>query len=145
MLFRSRCLDAGDDGRLRSGGAESSEDFIVILTSFRVLSAICTVLLKFENTKRDICTWAMLKWLGMLGHSSCFPIGPDLPYSKKKIDFRFSLEFSPRPPQFLFIVIFTIGLSIGTAALAQSIRVQNSILDYIYSTIYIYIIQYENF
>ena len=41
--FLSRRLGVGDDGRLRSGGAESFEDVVVISISFGVLSAICTV------------------------------------------------------------------------------------------------------
>ena len=41
--FPSRCLGAGGDGRFRSN-AVSSEDFFGILSSFRVLSAFCTVL-----------------------------------------------------------------------------------------------------
>ena len=45
--FLSRCLGAGEDGQLRSGGAEDSEDIVVILISFEVLSVICTVSISF--------------------------------------------------------------------------------------------------
>ena len=40
--FSSLCVGVGDEGWSRSGGAESSEDLYVILSSSRVLSAFCT-------------------------------------------------------------------------------------------------------
>ena len=56
LSFPSRCLGAGDDGRLRSGDAVSSEDFFGILSSFRVLSALCTVMYVLRDLS-VLCTY----------------------------------------------------------------------------------------
>ena len=62
--FSSRCLDVGEEGWLRSGGAESSEDFVVISISFGVLSALCTACrIPLDRSVVSVCTYFVLRML----------------------------------------------------------------------------------
>ena len=60
----SRRLGVGEDGCFRDGGAESSEDFVVISISFRVLSVICTARrILLDRSVVSVCTYVVLRLL----------------------------------------------------------------------------------
>ena len=62
-FFLSRGLGVGEEDRLRFGGAESSEDFVVISLSFRVLSVICTVSVSFWIVSVSVYVYCILFYL----------------------------------------------------------------------------------